>query len=85
MGRGDKRSFKGKVFKGSYGKTRLRNKKKAARDPEEEVRLRSLEPEPGSRRKASFLRRRGPPERGVAVREASEAPDDHAVLLGPLA
>jgi ribosomal small subunit protein bTHX len=24
MGKGDKRSFKGKVFKGSYGKTRLR-------------------------------------------------------------
>ena len=30
MGRGDKRSFKGKVFKGSYGKTRRRKKKKAA-------------------------------------------------------
>ena len=30
MGRGDKRSFKGKVFRGSYGKTRPRNKKKAA-------------------------------------------------------
>jgi 30S ribosomal protein S31 len=31
MGRGDKRSFKGKVFKGSHGKTRPRtsNKKKA--------------------------------------------------------
>ena len=29
MGRGDKRSFKGKVFKGSYGKTRPRNRKKA--------------------------------------------------------
>ena len=26
MGRGDKRSFKGKVFKGSYGKTRRRKK-----------------------------------------------------------
>jgi ribosomal small subunit protein bTHX len=24
MGKGDKRSFKGKVFKGSYGKTRRR-------------------------------------------------------------
>ena len=24
MGKGDKRSFKGKVFKGSYGKTRKR-------------------------------------------------------------
>jgi ribosomal small subunit protein bTHX len=30
MGKGDKRSFKGKVFKGSYGKTRRRKKKKAA-------------------------------------------------------
>ena len=29
MGKGDKRSFKGKVFKGSYGKTRLRNRKNA--------------------------------------------------------
>lgn len=28
MGKGDKRSFKGKVFKGSYGKSRPRNKKK---------------------------------------------------------
>jgi 30S ribosomal protein S31 len=28
MGRGDKRSFKGKVFKGSYGKTRPRHGKK---------------------------------------------------------
>ncbi|HXF80163.1 MAG TPA: 30S ribosomal protein THX [Usitatibacter sp.] len=27
MGKGDKRSFKGKVFKGSYGKTRPRKKK----------------------------------------------------------
>lgn len=27
MGRGDKRSKKGKIFKGSYGKTRLRKKK----------------------------------------------------------
>jgi ribosomal small subunit protein bTHX len=26
MGKGDKRSFKGKVFKGSYGKTRPRHK-----------------------------------------------------------
>jgi ribosomal small subunit protein bTHX len=26
MGRGDKRSFKGKIFKGSHGKTRLRHK-----------------------------------------------------------
>jgi 30S ribosomal protein S31 len=29
MGKGDKRSFKGKVFKGSYGKTRPRKKKSA--------------------------------------------------------
>jgi ribosomal small subunit protein bTHX len=28
MGKGDKRSFKGKVFKGSYGKTRPRHKAK---------------------------------------------------------
>jgi len=28
MGKGDKRSFKGKVFKGSYGKTRPRKGKK---------------------------------------------------------
>lgn len=35
MGRGDKRTFKGKVFKGSFGKTRPRNKnrKKAAATP----------------------------------------------------
>ena len=30
MGKGDKRSFKGKVFKGSFGKTRLRHVKKKA-------------------------------------------------------
>jgi 30S ribosomal protein S31 len=30
MGRGDKRSFKGKVFRGSFGKTRPRKKKKDA-------------------------------------------------------
>ena len=30
MGKGDKRSFKGKVFKGSYGKTRPRHKKAPA-------------------------------------------------------
>ena len=30
MGKGDKRSFKGKVFKGSYGKTRPRHKAEAA-------------------------------------------------------
>ena len=30
MGRGDKRTFKGKVFRGSFGKTRRRKKPKAA-------------------------------------------------------
>jgi 30S ribosomal protein S31 len=30
MGKGDKRSFKGKVFKGSFGKTRPRKKPKPA-------------------------------------------------------
>jgi ribosomal small subunit protein bTHX len=29
MGKGDKRTFKGKVFKGSYGKSRLRNRANA--------------------------------------------------------
>jgi 30S ribosomal protein S31 len=29
MGKGDKRSFKGKVFKGSYGNSRRRKKAKA--------------------------------------------------------
>lgn len=33
MGKGDKRSFKGKVFKGSYGKTRPRHRKKSAATP----------------------------------------------------
>jgi ribosomal small subunit protein bTHX len=28
MGRGDKRTFKGKVFKGSYGKSRVRKARK---------------------------------------------------------
>ena len=30
MGKGDKRTRKGKIFKGSYGKTRPRHKKKVA-------------------------------------------------------
>ena len=30
MGRGDKRTFKGKVFKGSHGKTRPRHQAKKA-------------------------------------------------------
>ena len=30
MGKGDKRSFKGKVYKGSYGKTRPRHKPEPA-------------------------------------------------------
>ncbi len=29
MGKGDKRTFKGKVFKGSHGKSRLRNRANA--------------------------------------------------------
>jgi 30S ribosomal protein S31 len=33
MGRGDKRSFKGKVFKGSFGKSRPRTKKKSTTGP----------------------------------------------------
>jgi 30S ribosomal protein S31 len=33
MGRGDKRSFKGKLFKGSFGKTRPRHKTKKAATP----------------------------------------------------
>ena len=33
MGKGDKRSFKGKVFKGSFGKTRPRHDKKTAAQP----------------------------------------------------
>jgi 30S ribosomal protein S31 len=30
MGRGDKRTRRGKIFAGSYGKTRPKNKKKVA-------------------------------------------------------
>jgi len=30
MGRGDKRTFKGKVFRGSFGKTRKRTDKKTS-------------------------------------------------------
>ena len=30
MGKGDKRTFKGKIFKGSYGKTRPHHPKKKA-------------------------------------------------------
>jgi 30S ribosomal protein S31 len=33
MGKGDKRTFRGKVFKGSYGKTRPRKAKKPAKKP----------------------------------------------------
>jgi 30S ribosomal protein S31 len=33
MGRGDKRTFKGKVFRGSFGKTRPRNNKKGTAQP----------------------------------------------------
>jgi 30S ribosomal protein S31 len=31
MGRGDKKTKKGKIFKGSFGKSRPRGKKKAAK------------------------------------------------------
>jgi 30S ribosomal protein S31 len=33
MGKGDKRTRKGKIFKGSYGKTRPRHKKKLTGTP----------------------------------------------------
>jgi len=33
MGKGDKRTFRGKVFKGSYGKTRPHTAKKKAAAP----------------------------------------------------
>jgi ribosomal small subunit protein bTHX len=33
MGRGDKRSFKGKVFRGSFGNTRRRTEDKARGTP----------------------------------------------------
>ena len=33
MGKGDKRSFKGKLFKGSFGKARPRHKTKKAVTP----------------------------------------------------
>ncbi|HXZ48399.1 MAG TPA: 30S ribosomal protein THX [Usitatibacter sp.] len=33
MGKGDKRSFKGKLFKGSYGKTRPHHRRKKAAAP----------------------------------------------------
>ena len=33
MGRGDKRSFKGKIFKGSFGKTRPRHQAKKPATP----------------------------------------------------
>ena len=33
LGKGDKRTFRGKVFKGSHGKTRPRKPKKPAKKP----------------------------------------------------
>jgi ribosomal small subunit protein bTHX len=33
MGRGDKRSFRGKIFKGSHGNTRLRKAKQKKKAP----------------------------------------------------
>ncbi len=35
MGKGDKRSRRGKIFAGSYGKTRLRKKKAAVKATED--------------------------------------------------
>jgi 30S ribosomal protein S31 len=35
MGRGDKKTKKGKIFRGSFGKTRPAKKKKAARKKKE--------------------------------------------------
>ena len=37
MGKGDKRSRRGKIFAGSYGKTRLRKKKVAVKTAEEKT------------------------------------------------
>jgi len=37
MGKGDKRSRRGKIFAGSYGKTRLRKKKSAVKPAEEKA------------------------------------------------
>ena len=37
MGKGDKRSRRGKIFAGSYGKTRPKNKKKETSKPAAEV------------------------------------------------
>lgn len=45
MGKGDKRSRKGKIFAGSYGKTRPKHKKAATQSTAEE-------PAPKSRKKA---------------------------------
>jgi ribosomal small subunit protein bTHX len=33
LGKGDKRTFRGKVFKGSHGKTRPRKAKKTSKKP----------------------------------------------------
>jgi ribosomal small subunit protein bTHX len=33
LGKGDKRTFRGKVFRGSHGKTRPRKARKAAKKP----------------------------------------------------
>jgi 30S ribosomal protein S31 len=37
MGKGDKRSFKGKVFKGSFGNTRRRTEDKARGTPAQQA------------------------------------------------
>jgi 30S ribosomal protein S31 len=36
MGKGDKRTRRGKIYRGSYGKTRPRRKKKPVAKPEEQ-------------------------------------------------
>jgi ribosomal small subunit protein bTHX len=38
MGKGDKRSFKGKLFRGSHGKTRPKNAKKSTQPPKGKIR-----------------------------------------------
>ena len=39
MGKGDKKSRKGKIFQGSYGKTRPKKRKKAAAPAEDEINI----------------------------------------------
>jgi ribosomal small subunit protein bTHX len=46
MGKGDKRTFRGKVFKGSYGKTRPQGTKKKEKAPAPQTKAQRT---PGSR------------------------------------